>query len=84
MLAENQLTAYRPLYEAANYHTLGRALYYVPWLLPVHPGRVWSTFSGLAFLVECISAIGASYSSNLTLPQSTQNTGKALMKATLI
>ncbi|KUI71868.1 Protein RTM1 [Cytospora mali] len=73
-----------PLYEAANYGILGRVLFYVPWLSPMHPGRVWSTFSSLAFLVECISGIGASYSSNPSLPQSSQDAGKALMKAALI
>lgn len=50
----------------------------------MHPGRVWSTFSGLAILVECISGIGASFSSNPSASQSTQDTGKALMKAALI
>ncbi|KAK7746013.1 hypothetical protein SLS53_002735 [Cytospora paraplurivora] len=63
---------------------LGHVLFYVPWLSPMHPGRVWSTFSSLAVLVECIRGIGASYTSNPSMPESLQDTGKALMKAALI
>lgn len=78
------MTACRPLYEAASYSILGRALFYVTWLSPVHPGRVWNTFFGLAFLVESISATGASFSSDPSAPQSTQDAGKALIEAALI
>ncbi|ROW07406.1 hypothetical protein VMCG_03720 [Cytospora schulzeri] len=70
-----------PLYQGANYSILGRILLYVP---QMHPGRVWCTFSGLALLIECISGLGASYTSNPSLPQSTQDSGKALTKAALI
>lgn len=73
-----------PLYEAANYHILGRVLFYVPYHSPIHPGRVWTTFAMLAAVVESLSGVGASYSANVSLPASMQDTGKALMKTALI
>lgn len=33
-----------PVYNGANYFIFGRALYYLPYLSLIHPGRVWSTF----------------------------------------
>ena len=33
-----------PIYNGANYFIFGRALYYLPYLSLIHPGRVWSTF----------------------------------------
>lgn len=59
-------------------------LFYVPYHSPIHPGRVWTTFAILAGVVEGISGVGASYSANQALPESMQDTGKALMKAALI
>lgn len=79
-----QLTVCRPLYEAANYRILGRVLFYVPWLSPMPPRHVWSTFALVAAVVEAISGIGASYSSNPSNSQSLQDTGKAMMKAALL
>lgn len=73
-----------PLYEAANYHILGRVLFYVPYLSPIHPGRVWTTFAMLAAVVESLSGVGASYSANQALPDRMQDVGKALLKASLI
>ncbi|KAI3401463.1 hypothetical protein diail_10897 [Diaporthe ilicicola] len=73
-----------PLYEAANYHILGRVLFYVPYHSPIHPGRMWTTFATLAGVVEALSGVGASYSANMSLPDSTKDTGKALMKTALI
>ncbi|KAG8158109.1 hypothetical protein KVR01_011870 [Diaporthe batatas] len=73
-----------PLYEAANYHILGRVLFYVPYHSPIHPGRVWTTFAMLASVVEALSGVGASYSANRDLPARTQDVGQALLKASLI
>jgi hypothetical protein len=33
-----------PVYNGANYFVFGRALYYLPYLSIIHPGRVFSTF----------------------------------------
>ena len=49
-----------PVYQAANYFVLGRALHYIPQLSPIHPGRVVSTFVGLDVLVEILVGSGAS------------------------
>lgn len=59
-------------------------LFYVPYHSPIHPGRVWTTFAMLAAVVESLSGVGASYSANVSLPVSMQDTGKALMKTALI
>ncbi|OIW26376.1 hypothetical protein CONLIGDRAFT_470350 [Coniochaeta ligniaria NRRL 30616] len=73
-----------PLYELANYYTLGRILYYVPHLSPLHPGRVLTTFALISFAVEVLNGNGASYSANTSLPQSKQDLGHALFKAALL
>ena len=49
-----------PIYQAVNYFILGRVLHYVPYLSPIHPGRVVSTFVGLDVVVEIVVAQGAS------------------------
>ncbi|KAK3320056.1 RTA1 like protein-domain-containing protein [Cercophora scortea] len=73
-----------PLYELANYNILGRILYYVPYLSPIHPGRVITTFAFISAVVEALNGNGASYSSNRSLPQSKQDIGRALIKASLL
>lgn len=79
-----RLTDCRPLYELGNYQVLGRILYYVPQHAPIHPGRVLTTFTAISAVVEALNGNGASYSTNQSLPESKQNTGKALLKAALI
>ncbi|KAH8195300.1 hypothetical protein TruAng_010523 [Truncatella angustata] len=73
-----------PLLELVNYHVLGRILYYIPHLSPIHPGRVLTTFGLLSSFVEALNAIGVSYSANSALPERYINLGHALMKASLI
>ena len=73
-----------PLLELANYHILGRILYYVPYHSPLHPGRVLSTFAFLSGIVEALSSWGASYSANQSLTDSQMNTGHALIKTSLL
>lgn len=63
---------------------MGRVLYYVPHLSPIHPGRVLTTFAFISAIVEALNANGASYSVNQSLIESQQNTGKALLKAALL
>ena len=78
------LNSSRPFYELANYITLGRILYYVPYHSPIHPGRVLTTFAAISGIVEALNGNGASYSSNANLPESKQNIGRDLLKAALI
>ncbi|KAF7596195.1 hypothetical protein BBP40_002725 [Aspergillus hancockii] len=73
-----------PLLELANYHVLGRILYYVPYHSPIHPGRVLTTFGLLSGVVEVLNALGVSYIANPELPGSTITLGHILMKISLI
>ncbi|GMG32822.1 unnamed protein product [Aspergillus oryzae] len=50
----------------------------------MHPGRVFTTFIAMGIVIEVITANGASLVANTSNPESTQNTGKALLKAALI
>ncbi|KAI9711061.1 MAG: hypothetical protein M1828_001988 [Chrysothrix sp. TS-e1954] len=78
------LYAAPPVYELANYIILGRVLYYLPQHSPIHPGRVYTTFGFMSAVVEALTANGASYSSNTSLPRSKQNEGRSLIKASLV
>lgn len=73
-----------PLLELANYHVLGRILYYVPYFSPLHPGRVLTTFGILSGLVETMNAIGVAYIANPDVKDSSRKIGHGLMKASLI
>lgn len=73
-----------PLYELSNYYVLGRILYYVPYLSPLHPGRVLTTFAALSSVVEVLNGLGASYSANQSLGQDKQDLGHNLFKAALL
>ncbi|WEW59557.1 hypothetical protein PRK78_005031 [Emydomyces testavorans] len=73
-----------PLLELANYHVLGRILYYVPYFSPLHPGRVLTTFGALSAIVEVLNAIGVSYIANQALPESLTKLGQILMKLSLV
>ncbi|KAF1925761.1 uncharacterized protein M421DRAFT_423317 [Didymella exigua CBS 183.55] len=73
-----------PLLELANYHVLGRILYYVPYFAPLHPGRTLTTFGFLSALVEVMNALGVSYLLSPKIGESKQKLGHALMKASLI
>ncbi|KAK1975398.1 RTA1 domain-containing protein [Colletotrichum cereale] len=73
-----------PLLELANYHILGRVLYYVPYCSPLHPGRVLSTFAVFSAIVESLNGWGASYSANQSLSPQEMATGHALIKASLL
>ncbi|KAH8903892.1 hypothetical protein BR93DRAFT_931000 [Coniochaeta sp. PMI_546] len=73
-----------PLYELANYYVLGRILYYVPYLSPLHPGRVLTTFAFISSVVEALNGNGASFAANQSLPQYKQDIGHNLLKAALL
>ncbi|KAK2810379.1 hypothetical protein FQN50_003110 [Emmonsiellopsis sp. PD_5] len=73
-----------PLLELANYHVLGRILYYIPYCSPLHPGRVLTTFGLLSAVVEAMNAIGVAYLANPTLSSTKSSLGHALTKASLI
>ncbi|KAJ5092861.1 hypothetical protein N7456_008722 [Penicillium angulare] len=78
------LLAGPPVYEGANYFTLGRILYYIPYHSPIHPGRVYSTFIALGVIIEVITANGAVKLASSDSTAAEQNIGKGLLKAALI
>lgn len=74
----------RPVYEAANFLTLGRILYYIPYHSPIHPGRVFTTFLAVGVVIELFTANGGALSANQSNPESKRKTGDALLKTALI
>lgn len=73
-----------PLLELANFHVLGRLLYFIPYCAPLHPGRVLTTFGFLSALVETLNAIGVEYLANNSLPHNLINLGSILLKTGLV
>lgn len=67
----------RPLLELANYHVLGRILLYIPYMAPIAPGRVLSTFGLLMAIVETLNALGVALASNPA--GSSQGAGSAMV-----
>lgn len=72
-----------PVYNGADYFIFGRLLYYIPYLSPMHPGRVWTTFVALDLVDGIIAGIGASYAANVDNPESMIKTGVVLVKVSL-
>ncbi|KAI9864761.1 MAG: hypothetical protein M1824_004668 [Vezdaea acicularis] len=73
-----------PIYAGANYFILGRTLYYIPYLSPIHPGRVVSTFVGLDVVIEILTAQGISKLANTSQNPSTIHAGSILIKVSLV
>lgn len=63
---------------------LGRTLYYVPYLSPIHPGRVISTFVGLDIIVGILTANGAAKVSSLDNSPTELRVGRGLLRASII
>jgi hypothetical protein len=72
-----------PVYNGANYFIFGRILYYLPYLSPLHPGRVWTTFIALDTLDGIIAGNGASYAANADNSESKIKLGIVLVKVSL-
>ncbi|THX69822.1 putative RTA1 domain protein, partial [Aureobasidium pullulans] len=72
-----------PLLELANYHVLGRVLYYVPYCAPFPPNRIMSLFGALVAVVEALNGVGVAFTSNPSSTQSIQELGSKLTKASL-
>ncbi|KAI9703065.1 MAG: hypothetical protein M1820_005937 [Bogoriella megaspora] len=72
------------MYAAANYFILGRTLHYIPWLSPIHPGRVVTTFLALDGVCEVLIGNGASRVANRGLTPKERDVGNGLVKASLI
>jgi len=73
-----------PIYSGAAYFILARTLYYIPWLSPLHPGRILTTFIGVDFLIELMVANGAAKAVNTSASAAEQQAGAILIKTALI
>ncbi|KAK2593805.1 hypothetical protein QQS21_008462 [Conoideocrella luteorostrata] len=73
-----------PILELANFHVLGRILYYVPYCAPLHPGRTLTTFGSLSFFVEVLNGLGIAWVAQPKVADNIRDVGHALLKASLI
>lgn len=73
-----------PVYALLNYIVLGRTLYYVPQLSPIHPGRVITTFLGLDVVVGIITGNGGARVANADATPADIKAGRALLRASII
>ncbi|EKG09463.1 RTA-like protein [Macrophomina phaseolina MS6] len=73
-----------PVYAASNYLVLSRVLFYVPYLSPMHPGRVLTTFLGLDIIIESLVANGAVRVTNTSLTDAERKVGDVMVKVSLI
>ncbi|KAL8720331.1 MAG: hypothetical protein Q9225_002793 [Loekoesia sp. 1 TL-2023] len=73
-----------PVYALLNYIVLGRTLYYVPYLSPIHPGRVISTFLGLDAIVGILTGNGGARVANTDATPEERDVGKALLRASIL
>lgn len=73
-----------PIYAASNYLVLSRVLFYVPYLAPMHPGRVLTTFLGLDVIIEALILQGALRAIDTSGTAASRHVGDILVKATLI
>lgn len=63
---------------------LGRTLYYVPYLSPIHPGRVISTFVGLDIIVAILTGNGAAKVSNIDNSATELRLGRGLLRTSIL
>lgn len=63
---------------------LGRTLYYVPYLSPIHPGRVISTFVFLDIIVGILTGNGAAKVSNPDSSVTQLRIGRGLIRASIL
>ena len=71
------------MYALINYFILSRVLYYIPYLSPMHPGRVATTFVGLDAVCEILIGQGAWRMANTSLTYKERKVGEHLVTASL-
>ena len=72
-----------PVYALINYFILSRLLYYIPYLAPLHPGRVATTFIGLDGVCEILIGQGAWRMANSSSTDAERQLGSDLVTASL-
>ncbi|KAK1579627.1 uncharacterized protein LY79DRAFT_563841 [Colletotrichum navitas] len=80
----NFVFAAPPLFELLNYGVLARVAYYLPYHCPIHPGRLKTTFTTLATIIEVLGGYGAYYASKRNEPEGEQAIGRGCLLASLI
>jgi hypothetical protein len=73
-----------PIYSGAAYFILARTLYYIPWLSPLHPGRILTTFIGADSLIELTVANDAAKAVNTSAGAAERQAGQILIETALI
>lgn len=73
-----------PVYSLVNYIVLGRSLYYVPQLSPIHPGRVITTFCGLDAVVAILTGNGGARVATVDATPADIKAGKGLLRASIL
>ncbi|QDS76748.1 hypothetical protein FKW77_001495 [Venturia effusa] len=73
-----------PVYAAINYIVLSRILFYVPYLSPIHPGRVLTTFIAADAVCEILIVNGVQRLVNSRFSEASRKLGGNLTKAGLI
>lgn len=73
-----------PVYAAINYIVLSRILFYVPYLSPIHPGRVLTTFLAADAVCEVLIVNGVQRIVNSRISEAGRKLGGDLTKAGLI
>jgi hypothetical protein len=72
-----------PVYALINYFILSRILFYIPYLAPLHPGRVATTFIGLDAVCEILIGQGAWRMANSSMTEKQRQLGADLVTASL-
>jgi hypothetical protein len=83
-LAHTYLQSHSPVYAAINYIVLSRILFYVPYLSPIHPGRVLTTFLAADAVCEILIVNGVQRLVNSRFDERNRQIGGDLTKAGLI
>jgi hypothetical protein len=73
-----------PVYAGINYLVLSRVLFYVPYLSPIHPGRVLTTFLAADVVCEILIINGVQKIVDSRFSEHTREIGNALTKAGLL
>ncbi|KAL6154166.1 hypothetical protein ACJBU6_07449 [Exserohilum turcicum] len=72
-----------PVYALINYFIFSRLLYYIPYLAPLHPGRVATTFIGLDAVCEILIGQGAWRMADSSSSDAQRRLGSRLVSASL-
>lgn len=72
-----------PVYALINYFVLSCMLHYMPYLAPMHPGRVATTFIGLDGVCEILIGNGAWRMANSSMTDSQRQAGANMVMASL-